>query len=126
MNSLIILFVLVPVLIIVLLLLNYFLAPHKPDFEKNSPFECGFSPIYGQTRSPFHIQFYIVAILFLVLDLEIFYVVPFTIVLYQVGSYGFTIFLIFFTILTIGFIYEIAAGVLKFGDQRSVVSIKNN
>ena len=71
MNSLLILFIFIPILVVILLALNLLLAVHRPDTEKLSPYECGFTPIYGQTRSQFSVHFYIVAILFLVFDLEI-------------------------------------------------------
>lgn len=119
MTTLFIFFLFVPLLVGILLGLNLLFSVHKPDSEKVSPFECGFAPIYGQTRSPFHIQFYLVAILFLVFDLEIFYLVPLSVSMYQVGSYGFSIFLIFFIILTIGFVYELGAKILHFTDQKS-------
>ena len=117
--TLITLFLFLPVLIGILLLLNLLLAPHNPDPEKLSTFECGFSPIYGQTRNPFHIQFYLIAILFLIFDLEIFYMVPLTVALNKISYYGFAIFLIFFIVLTIGFVYELGAKVLQFSDQKS-------
>jgi len=126
MTALFILFLFVPFLVGLLLGLNLLFSVHKPDSEKVSPFECGFAPIFGQTRSPFHIQFYLVAILFLVLDLEIFYMVPFAVVVYSVGSYGFSIFLIFFIILTLGFVYEISSGLLQFSDQKFNDSKKYN
>ena len=68
MNTLILFFIVVPVLVLILLGLNLLLSTHNPDPEKVSPFECGFISIYGQTRIPFHIQFYLVAILFLIFD----------------------------------------------------------
>jgi len=119
MTALFILFLFVPFLVGLLLGLNLLFSVHKPDSEKVSPFECGFAPIFGQTRSPFHIQFYLVAILFLVFDLEIFYLVPLSVSMYQVGSYGFSIFVIFFIVLTIGFVYELGAKILQFTDQKS-------
>jgi len=88
MNTLLILFIFVPILTFILLSLNLIFAVHKPDSEKISSYECGFSAI-PQTRSPFSIQFYIVGILFLVLDLELVLIYPFTTTLYQIGSYGF-------------------------------------
>ena len=112
--TIITLFIVLPVLILILLGLNLLLATFNPDSEKTTSFECGFSPIYGQTRNPFHIQFYLVAILFLIFDLEIFYLFPITVVLNKVSLYGFAIFLIFFIILTIGFIYELGHKVLDF------------
>jgi len=86
----------------------------NPDPEKTTSFECGFSPVYGQVRNPFHIQFYLVAILFLVFDLEIFYLVPLTVSLSKISWYGFSIFLIFFLILTVGFVYELGNKVINF------------
>jgi len=112
--TIITLFIILPVLILILLFLNLLLAPFNPDPEKTTSFECGFSPIYGQTRNPFHIQFYLVAILFLIFDLEIFYLVPLTISLNKISYYGFSIFLVFFIILTLGFVYELGHKVLDF------------
>jgi NADH:ubiquinone oxidoreductase subunit 3 (subunit A) len=112
--TIITLFIILPVLILILLSLNLLLAPFNPDPEKTTSFECGFSPIYGQTRNPFHIQFYLVAILFLVFDLEIFFLFPISVVLNKVSFYGFSVFLIFFLILTIGFVYELGHKVLNF------------
>jgi NADH:ubiquinone oxidoreductase subunit 3 (subunit A) len=90
------------------------IAMFNPDPEKTTSFECGFSPIYEQTRNPFHIQFYLVSILFLIFDLEIFYLVPLTVSLNKISYYGFSIFLVFFIILTLGFIYELGHKVLDF------------
>ena len=126
MNSLLVLFLFVPVLTVILLALNLLFAVHRPDSEKVTAYECGFSPIYGQTRSPFYIQFYNVAMLFLVFDLEILLLFPVAVTLYQVSSYGFWIAMIFFGVLTIGFVYEIGSGVLKFTDQRSSTAMPQN
>ena len=113
MNSLLLLFIFVPILVIILLALNLLLAVHRPDSEKVTPYECGFSPIYGQTRNPFHVQFYIVAMLFLVFDLEILLLFPIAVTLYNVSIFGFSIALIFFIVLTIGFILEIGSGAIS-------------
>jgi NADH-ubiquinone oxidoreductase chain 3 len=82
------LFIFVPVLTVILLVLNLAFAVHRPDSEKVTSYECGFSAI-PQTRTPFSVQFYIVGILFLVFDLEILLIYPFSTSLYQIGSYGF-------------------------------------
>jgi NADH:ubiquinone oxidoreductase subunit 3 (subunit A) len=119
MNTLIMFFIVIPVLVLILLGLNLLLASHNPDPEKVSAFECGFISIFGQTRIPFHIQFYLVAILFLIFDLEIFYLVPLTVSMYYISLYGFSIFLIFFIILTIGFVYELGQKVLEFSNANS-------
>jgi len=124
--TIITLFIFLPVLILILLGLNLLLSPFNPDPEKTTSFECGFSPIYGQTRNPFHIQFYLVAILFLVFDLEIFFLVPLSISLNKISLYGFTIFLIFFVVLTIGFVYELGNKVLDFTDKVTSYSQPNS
>lgn len=113
MNNLLMLFILVPVLAFILLALNVLLAPHRPDEAKVSAYECGFSPVYGQTRSTFQIHFYIVAMLFLVFDLEILLLFPLGVTLYQVSTYGFVVALIFFIVLTIGFVLEIGSGAIS-------------
>ena len=112
MNNLIILFIFVPVLSGLLLLINFFLAVHSPYEAKVSAYECGFSPVYGQTRHVFHINFYIVAMLFLIFDLEILLLFPVAVTLYQVSIFGFSIAIIFFIILTIGFVLEIGSGAI--------------
>nr|YP_009710626.1 NADH dehydrogenase subunit 3 [Amanita brunnescens]QFZ98575.1 NADH dehydrogenase subunit 3 [Amanita brunnescens] len=113
MNNLLFLFILVPILAFVLLALNVLLAPHRPDEAKVSAYECGFSPVYGQTRSTFHIHFYLVAMLFLIFDLEILLLFPIAVTLYQVSTFGFCIGLIFFIVLTIGFVLEIGSGAIQ-------------
>jgi len=112
MNNLLMLFIFVPILAFILLALNILLAPHKPDESKVSAYECGFSPVYGQTRSTFQIHFYIVAMLFLIFDLEILLLFPIAVTLYQVSIFGFSIALIFFIVLTIGFVLEIGSGAI--------------
>lgn len=122
MSSLLILFIFVPILVIILLMANVLLAAHRPDAEKVTPYECGFSPVYGQTRAPFSIQYYLVGILFLIFDLEILLLYPVRVTLYNVSTYGFWIRIIFFTVLTLGFVYELGKGALYFTDQRSAIN----
>jgi NADH:ubiquinone oxidoreductase subunit 3 (subunit A) len=124
MNPLILIFIVVPILSVVLLLLNLLLAPHNPDAEKVSTFECGFIPLFAQTRTPFFISFYLIGILFTIFDLEIFFILPLSVSMYNISTYGFTVFLIFFIILTLGFVYELGAKVLDFTSQRSYNEIK--
>jgi len=119
MNTLLMLFIFIPILIIVLLSLNFLLAPSNPDTEKLSLYECGFTAVFGQTRSPFHINFYAVGILFLVFDLEIVLILPISVSLYQTGLYGFSVVIIFFIVLTIGFILEISSGALKLNKPKN-------
>lgn len=113
MTKISILFIFVPLLSIILLILNLLLSPHKPDEIKNSSYECGFDTIHGQTRSIFMIHFYIVAMLFLIFDLEVLLIYPVCLVLYEVSYFGFSIALLFFLILTIGFVMEISSGAIS-------------
>lgn len=113
MNNLIMLFFIVPFLAFLLLALNILLAPKNSYEAKVSAYECGFLAIEGQTRSTFQIHFYIVAMLFLIFDLEILLLFPLALTLYQVSTYGFVIALIFFIVLTIGFILEIGSGAIS-------------
>lgn len=113
MNIIVILFIFIPVLSSILLLLNLLLSPNKPDYEKVYTYECGFSPIFGQTRSTFHISFFLITLAFLILDLEILLFYPISISLTQIGTFGLTIALIFFIVLTLGYVVEIIAGNLR-------------
>jgi NADH-ubiquinone oxidoreductase chain 3 len=120
MNNLLLLFIFVPILAVALLALNILLAVHRPDEAKVSAYECGFQAIVGQTRSTFQIHFYIVAMLFLIFDLEILLLFPIAVTLYQVSTFGFSIAIIFFIVLTIGFILEIGSGAISLtnGDNK--------
>jgi NADH-ubiquinone oxidoreductase chain 3 len=113
MNTLLMLFILVPILAVLLLGLNLLFAVNKPNEAKESVYECGFNAVYGQTRSTFQIHFFIVALLFLVFDLEILLLFPIALTLYQVSMFGFSVALIFFIVLTIGFVLEIGTGAIK-------------
>lgn len=128
MSNLLFLFIFVPILAIALLALNVLLAVHHPDEAKVSAYECGFSPVYGQTRSTFQIQFYIVAMLFLIFDLEILLLFPIAVTLYQVSTFGFSIAIIFFIVLTIGFVLEIGSGAIRLtsGPTESFTHITNS
>ena len=117
-SSLSVLFIFVPILSVLLLGLNILLAPNRPDESKVSPYECGYSPILGQTRTVFHIHFYLVSMLFLIFDLEILLLFPLAVSLYHVNTFGFSIAIIFFSILTIGFVLEIGSGAIKFIESK--------
>jgi NADH-ubiquinone oxidoreductase chain 3 len=111
--NLIILFIIVSALAIILLVLNFLLSPHKPDEAKLSIYECGFLTVPLQTRSTFYIHFYLVGLLFLVFDLEILLLFPVSLTLYKISIYGFAFAIIFFIILTIGFVLEIGYGAIS-------------
>jgi len=113
MSNLTFLFIFIPILSIVLLALNVLLAVHRPDEAKVSAYECGFQPVYGQTRTTFQIHFMVVALLFLIFDLEILILYPLALTLYQVSTYGFSVGIIFFIVLTIGFVLEIGSGAIS-------------
>ena len=125
-QTLAVLFVIVPVLALLLLALNVLLAPNRPDESKVSPYECGFSVIEGQTRSVFHIHFYVVAMLFLIFDLEILLLFPLAVSLYHVSVFGFSIALIFFCVLTIGFVLEIGSGAISMASSNPNNNISIN
>ena len=112
MNNLFFLILFLPILAFVLLALNVLLAVHRPDEAKVSAYECGFLALPDQTRSTFQIHFMIVALLFLIFDLEILLLFPLAVSLYQVSSFGFSIGIIFFIILTIGFVLELGSGAI--------------
>lgn len=122
MNTITLFLIFIPILVVILLFANLLLAVHRPDSEKVTPYECGFSPVYGQTRNPFHISFYLVGILFLIFDLEILLTYPYAVSVYQSSSYGFWIVMIFFAVLTVGFVYEFGSGALYFTNKRSAIS----
>ena len=91
---------------------GFMLAPHKPDEIKNSPYECGFSA-FEDARLKFDVRFYLVAILFIIFDLEIAFLFPWAIVLEDIGMFGLLAMGLFLGILVIGFIYEWKKGALE-------------
>jgi NADH-quinone oxidoreductase subunit A len=95
-----------------LTLLPFILAVNKPDDQKLSPYECGFEP-FGDARAEFDVRFYIVAILFVIFDLEITFLFPWAATLGKLGTFGFVSMMIFLFVLTIGFIYEWNKGALE-------------
>ena len=93
------------------IILNFLFSPKNPDPEKLSAYECGFEA-FGDSRMEFDVRFYLVAILFIIFDLEIAFLFPWAISLGNIGSLGFWSMMIFLFILTIGFIYEWKKGAL--------------
>src|SRR5688500_18600368 len=87
------------------MVLGKLLGPNRPDPEKLSPYECGFEA-FEDARMKFDVRYYLVAILFILFDLEIAFLFPWAIVLQQIGWFGFVSMLIFLGILVVGFIYE--------------------
>ena len=125
MTSLSFFFIFIPILALILLAVNIILSPHNPYPEKNSAFECGFHSFLGQNRTQFSISFFIFALLFLLFDLEILLVYPYVVSAYTNGIYGLIIMLIFFIILTLGFVFELGKSALKI-DSRQLSNIQLN
>ena len=91
--------------------LGRLIGPNKPDSEKLSPYECGFEA-FEDARMRFDVRYYLVAILFILFDLEIAFLFPWAVVLDQIGTFGFTAMVVFLTILVVGFVYEWKKGAL--------------
>lgn len=88
------------------------LGPMDADPEKTSPYECGF-PAFESARLPFDVRFYLVAILFIIFDLETAFFVPWAVVLRDIGWWGFGAMMVFLGLLVVGFIYEWKRGALE-------------
>jgi NADH-quinone oxidoreductase subunit A len=91
---------------------GFLLGPRKPDAAKLSPYECGFEA-FEDSRMKFDVRYYLVAILFIIFDLEIAFLFPWAIILDEIGMFGFIAMIVFLTILVIGFIYEWKKGALE-------------
>jgi len=96
----------------VLVLASFVLAKQKPDSEKLSAYECGFEP-FDDARAKFDVRFYLVAILFIIFDLEVAFLFPWAVSLAKIGMFGFWSMIAFLGVLTVGFIYEWKNGALK-------------
>ena len=97
---------------VILLSVGTLLAPNRPNPEKLSPYECGFEA-FEDARMKFDVRYYLVAILFILFDLEIAFLFPWAIVLQQIGWFGMVAMMIFLGILVVGFIYEWKKGALE-------------
>lgn len=100
------------VLGIALMLVAFVLAENRPDPEKLAAYECGFEA-FDDARMRFDVRFYLVAILFIIFDLEVAFLFPWAVVLGDIGMFGFWSMLLFLGILTIGFVYEWKKGALE-------------
>jgi NADH-quinone oxidoreductase subunit A len=94
------------------LVLGSLLSPNKPDAEKNSPYECGFEA-FEDARMKFDVRYYLVAILFILFDLEIAFLFPWAVVIQDIGLAGFWAMMLFLFVLVVGFIYEWMKGALE-------------
>ena len=110
--TLLVLIVFIVVVALLLYTLSALLAPHRSDADKLSAYETGLLAILGQTRAPFTVAYYLVAVLFLLFDIEVAFMYPAAVSLETLGAYGYWILASFFMILTMGFVLELGTGVL--------------
>ena len=109
----ILLFILVGLAVgVVPVALGWLIGPNKPDSEKLSPYECGFEA-FEDARMRFDVRYYLVAILFILFDLEIAFLFPWAVTLNEIGAFGFWSMMIFLFILVVGFVYEWKKGALE-------------
>ena len=96
----------------VMILAGAVLGPRRPDPDKLSPYECGFEA-FEDSRMKFDVRYYLVAILFIIFDLEIAFLFPWAVVLDRIGAFGFLAMMVFLAVLVVGFIYEWKKGALE-------------
>ncbi|KMN35760.1 NADH:ubiquinone oxidoreductase subunit A [Chromobacterium sp. LK1] len=109
----ILLFIVVGLLVgVVPLLMGKLLGPNRPDPEKLSPYECGFEA-FEDARMRFDVRYYLVAILFILFDLEVAFMIPWAVTLKELGGFGLGAMAVFLGVLTVGFIYEWKKGALQ-------------
>lgn len=124
MSSMSLFIVIVCIIALLFLLVNFILAPHNPYQEKYSIFECGFHSFLGQNRTQFGVKFFIFALVYLLLDLEILLTFPFAVSQYVNNLYGLMITLCFIGIITLGFIYELGKSALKIDSRQVLTMVK--
>lgn len=104
--------VIATILAIIILMISRVFGPHNPSFRKNAPYESGMKPIGpGARRMP--VKFYLVAVLFIIFDIEVIFFMPWAVVMRQLGVYGLVVMGVFTLILVVGFIYEWKKGALE-------------
>lgn len=109
----VLLFIVVGLLVgVVPMLMGWLLSPNHPDSAKLSPYECGFEA-FEDARMKFDVRYYLVAILFILFDLEIAFLFPWAIVLNEIGMFGYLAMMLFLAILVVGFVYEWMKGALE-------------
>ena len=119
MSSMTLFILVVSVIALLFLVINFLFAPHNPYQEKYSIFECGFHSFVGQNRTQFGVKFFIYALVYLLLDLEILLVYPFAVSQYINNIYGLIVALLFIIIVTIGFVFELGKGALKIDSRQN-------
>lgn len=96
----------------VMFVLGFFIGPNRPDSEKSSPYECGFEA-FEDARMKFDVRYYLVAIMFIIFDLEIAFLFPWAVALDGIGMVGFWAMMLFLAVLVAGFVYEWRRGALE-------------
>ena len=99
-------------LALIIIVASLVVAPQQPDREKLSAYECGFEP-FQDSRGRFDVRFYLVAILFIIFDLEVAFLFPWAVSLGNIGLFGFWSMIVFLAVLTVGFVYEWRKGALE-------------
>ena len=100
------------VIAVAMVVASFVLARQHPDSEKLSPYECGFEP-FDDARSKFDVRYYLVAILFIIFDLEVAFLFPWAVAFGKLGATGFWSMMVFLAVLTVGFAYEWKKGALE-------------
>jgi NADH-ubiquinone oxidoreductase chain 3 len=126
MSSMTLFILFVSIIALLFLFINLLFAPHNPYQEKYSIFECGFHSFLGQNRTQFGVKFFIFALVYLLLDLEILLTFPFAVSEYVNNIYGLIITLGFIAIITIGFVYELGKSALKIESRQMITMTKFN
>jgi len=124
MSSMTFFITLVTIIALLFLIINLLFAPHNPYQEKYSIFECGFHSFLGQNRTQFGVKFFIFALVYLLLDLEILLTFPFAVSEYLNNIYGLLITLGFIGIITIGFVFELGKSALKIDSKQTLILFK--
>ena len=119
MSSMTLFIIIVSIIALLFLAINFIFAPHNPYQEKYSIFECGFHSFLGQNRTQFGVKFFIYALVYLLLDLEILLTYPFALSGYVNSIYGLIITLIFIGVITIGFVFELGKNALKIDSRQT-------
>lgn len=126
MSSMTLFILFVSIIALLFLFINLVFAPHNPYQEKYSIFECGFHSFLGQNRTQFGVKFFIFALVYLLLDLEILLTFPFAVSEYVNNIYGLIITLGFISVITIGFVYELGKSALKIDSRQVITTTKYN
>ena len=124
MSSMTLFILVVTIIALLFLVINFIFAPHNPYQEKYSIFECGFHSFLGQNRTQFGVKFFIFALVYLLLDLEILLIFPFAVSEYVNNLYGLIVTLGFIGVITLGFVYELGKSALKIESRQVLTTVR--